>query len=119
MLLEVHCIVFAHVFVDNFMQFLSTAILVFIYKVTTILISAFLQLLKNGFRLRLNATTIRFVECSAGVSINRNLFLITNYNVLIILLFSGTNHPMKPHRIAVTHNLVLSYQLHKKMKVIN
>jgi histone deacetylase 3 len=29
----------------------------------------------------------------------------------------GTNHPMKPHRIAVTHNLVLSYGLHKKMKL--
>jgi histone deacetylase 3 len=29
----------------------------------------------------------------------------------------GTSHPMKPHRIAVTHNLVLSYGLHKKMKL--
>jgi len=32
--------------------------------------------------------------------------------------FTGTNHPMKPHRIAVTHNLVLSYGLYKKMKVL-
>jgi len=32
--------------------------------------------------------------------------------------FAGTNHPMKPHRIAVTHNLVLSYGLYKKMKVL-
>ncbi|XP_063716379.1 histone deacetylase 3-like [Symsagittifera roscoffensis] len=29
----------------------------------------------------------------------------------------GANHPMKPHRLTLTHNLVFSYQLHKKMKV--
>lgn len=27
------------------------------------------------------------------------------------------NHPMKPHRIKMTHNLVLSYDLHRKMRV--
>ena len=26
-------------------------------------------------------------------------------------------HPMKPHRISVTHSLVLEYGLHKKMQV--
>jgi len=35
-----------------------------------------------------------------------------------MVCFTGTNHPMKPHRIAVTHNLVLSYGLYKKMKVL-
>ena len=35
-----------------------------------------------------------------------------------MVCFAGTNHPMKPHRIAVTHNLVLSYGLYKKMKVL-
>jgi hypothetical protein len=29
----------------------------------------------------------------------------------------GENHPMKPHRLAITHNLILNYGLHKKMKV--
>ncbi|ESO02031.1 hypothetical protein HELRODRAFT_65955 [Helobdella robusta] len=29
----------------------------------------------------------------------------------------GTGHPMKPHRIAVTHSLVLNYDLHSKMKL--
>jgi len=29
----------------------------------------------------------------------------------------GQLHPMKPHRIAVTHSLVLNYGLHKKMQV--
>ena len=29
----------------------------------------------------------------------------------------GLKHPMKPHRIAVTHNLVLHYGIYKKMQV--
>ncbi|XP_002162003.2 histone deacetylase 3 isoform X1 [Hydra vulgaris] len=29
----------------------------------------------------------------------------------------GSSHPMKPHRLALTHNLVFSYNLHKKMNV--
>jgi histone deacetylase 3 len=29
----------------------------------------------------------------------------------------GLNHPMKPHRLAVTHSLVRHYDLHKRMKV--
>jgi len=29
----------------------------------------------------------------------------------------GANHPMKPHRLALTHNLVLNYNLYKKMEV--
>jgi len=39
--------------------------------------------------------------------------------VYYIVCLVGTNHPMKPHRIAVTHNLVLSYGLYKKMKVLS
>ena len=31
--------------------------------------------------------------------------------------YYGNNHPMKPHRLAMTHHLVLSYDLHKKMEV--
>ena len=29
----------------------------------------------------------------------------------------GPGHPMKPHRLSVTHALVLNYGLHKKMQV--
>ena len=30
----------------------------------------------------------------------------------------GPGHPMKPHRLSVTHSLVLNYGLHKHMQVI-
>lgn len=29
----------------------------------------------------------------------------------------GAGHPMKPHRLALTHTLVLNYGLYKKMEV--
>ena len=31
--------------------------------------------------------------------------------------YYGRNHPMKPHRICMTHHLVLAYDLHKHMDV--
>ncbi len=31
--------------------------------------------------------------------------------------YYAPNHPMKPHRLALTHNLVLHYGLHKHMEV--
>ncbi|GAM21978.1 hypothetical protein SAMD00019534_051530 [Acytostelium subglobosum LB1] len=31
--------------------------------------------------------------------------------------FYGQNHPMKPHRMRMTHNLVLNYGLYKKMQI--
>ena len=31
--------------------------------------------------------------------------------------YYGNNHPMKPHRLAMTHHLVLSYDLHRRMEV--
>ena len=30
---------------------------------------------------------------------------------------SGQGHPMKPHRLALTHSLVLNYGLYKQMEV--
>ena len=30
--------------------------------------------------------------------------------------YFGQNHPMKPHRLAMTHHLVLGYKLHQKME---
>ena len=41
----------------------------------------------------------------------------TLYSVSFNVLFTGQGHPMKPHRISLTHSLVLHYGLHKKMKV--
>lgn len=29
----------------------------------------------------------------------------------------GSGHPMKPHRIRMTHSLVMNYGLHKKMQI--
>ena len=31
--------------------------------------------------------------------------------------YYGPNHPMKPHRLALTHNLILNYGLHQKMTI--
>ena len=31
--------------------------------------------------------------------------------------YYGENHPMKPHRIRLTHNLMMNYGLHKKMLI--
>ena len=30
----------------------------------------------------------------------------------------GPNHPMKPHRIRMTHNLMVNYGLYKKLEII-
>lgn len=32
-------------------------------------------------------------------------------------MYYGANHPMKPHRLCMTHHLVLGYELHKSMEV--
>ena len=42
---------------------------------------------------------------------------VENAQYLLIVCFSG--HPMKPHRLAVTHSLVFNYGLHKQMQVWN
>ena len=31
--------------------------------------------------------------------------------------YYGPNHPMKPHRIRMTHNLLLNYGLYRKMEI--
>jgi histone deacetylase 1/2 len=31
--------------------------------------------------------------------------------------YYGPNHPMKPHRLCMTHNLILSYDLHKHLQI--
>jgi histone deacetylase 1/2 len=39
------------------------------------------------------------------------------YDTDFSTFYFGQNHPMKPHRLAMTHHLVVGYGLHKKMEV--
>ncbi|KAH9641149.1 hypothetical protein HF086_013006 [Spodoptera exigua] len=39
------------------------------------------------------------------------------YNADVGNFHYGPGHPMKPHRLSVTHSLVLNYGLHKKMQI--
>ena len=50
-------------------------------------------------------------------------YLINQLKILLKLFqvgnfHYGQLHPMKPHRLSVTHSLVLNYGLHKKMQVL-
>lgn len=38
--------------------------------------------------------------------------------VYICCIMTGPGHPMKPHRLSLTHSLVLNYGLYKKMEVL-
>lgn len=31
--------------------------------------------------------------------------------------YYGANHPMKPHRLVMTHHMVMAYELHKQMEI--
>ena len=35
----------------------------------------------------------------------------------MLMVAAGPGHPMKPHRLALTHSLVLNYGLYRKMEV--
>lgn len=39
------------------------------------------------------------------------------YDSEFATFYFGENHPMKPHRLAMTHHLVLGYELHRNMEV--
>jgi hypothetical protein len=39
------------------------------------------------------------------------------YDAEFAQFYFGQNHPMKPHRLAMTHQLVLGYGLHRHMEV--
>lgn len=43
---------------------------------------------------------------------------MTSTFVLFFPHLSGAGHPMKPHRLSLTHSLVLHYGLYKKMMVL-
>ena len=53
--------------------------------------------------------------CIMQTSVVIHVQFYTLYNLICIL--PGPSHPMKPHRLAVTHSLVLNYGLYKKMHV--
>ena len=46
------------------------------------------------------------------------LFLIVCIlSQLVYDIITGIGHPMKPHRLSLTHDLVINYGLYKKMEV--
>ena len=48
----------------------------------------------------------------------RNNRIVYFYDEDVGNFFYASNHPMKPHRIRMTHNLILAYDLYKKMRVL-
>ena len=48
-----------------------------------------------------------------------SIVLAIVFVIVVCLLFipPGQGHPMKPHRLALTHSLVLNYGLYKSMEV--
>ena len=39
------------------------------------------------------------------------------YDAEVGSVYYGPNHPMKPHRLCMTHHLVMGYELHKQMEL--
>ena len=39
------------------------------------------------------------------------------YHAEVGSVYYGPNHPMKPHRLCMTHHLVMGYELHKKLEI--
>lgn len=50
---------------------------------------------------------------------SRNNHVVYFYDEDVGNFFYGPNHPMKPHRIQMAHNLIVSYNLHHKMRVLS
>uniref|UniRef100_A0A667Z681 Histone deacetylase n=1 Tax=Myripristis murdjan TaxID=586833 RepID=A0A667Z681_9TELE len=50
-------------------------------------------------------------------AVGLRLRLICKLNSVCVLVVLGAGHPMKPHRLSLTHSLVLHYGLYKKMMV--
>lgn len=72
----------------------------------------------SGIFLRQSVT-----RCDRVADVSVSLALLGNSETLswgaddIGGAYYGAKHPMKPHRISMTHHLVLAYGLHKKMEV--
>ena len=61
-------------------------------------------------------------ECHAPGG--NNLFYLTNKALIDVFnsgdignYYYGQGHPMKPHRVRMTHNLLLNYGLYRKMEI--
>lgn len=50
--------------------------------------------------------------------VKRNDRIVYFYDEDVGNYFYASNHPMKPHRVRMTHNLVLAYDLYPKMRVV-
>lgn len=46
-----------------------------------------------------------------------NRYILCTVTASRFMHVTGPNHPMKPHRLALTHSLVLNYGLYRKMSV--
>lgn len=58
-------------------------------------------------------TVAYFYDCTISfliIIIDRLIAEVGNYNY-------GPGHPMKPHRIRMTHNLLVNYGLYKRLQV--
>ncbi len=65
-------------------------------------------------------TTVRarahaLLHCAPGVSLLRLHTAVRTGDVGSV--YYGANHPMKPHRLVMTHHLVMAYDLHKRMEI--
>lgn len=56
-----------------------------------------------------------YVPCAYAVLKICDLFFCVAGDVGSV--YFGPNHPMKPHRLCMTHHLILAYGLHSKMEV--
>ena len=61
-----------------------------------------------------NFSTANYVSL---VSLPRHAQVVYFYDADVGNFHYGPGHPMKPHRLSVTHSLVLNYNLHKHMQV--
>lgn len=55
--------------------------------------------------------------CIVRTKFNIDQLRLIGRVVMVLFPGSGAGHPMKPHRLSLTHSLVLHYGLYKKMMV--
>ena len=86
-----------------------------------------LQILQNHL-LRLPMSKKKTVQSAEFLTFSTVRFDFVSTFVRVALIFLsagdvgnyhyGQGHPMKPHRVRMTHNLVINYGLYKQMEVI-
>ncbi len=58
-----------------------------------------------------------FFDHDVGNVSGRGVLLAAWRSLTPLQFHYGPSHPMKPHRLTLTHSLVLAYKLHDKMEV--